>query len=136
MLPSAILYLRLNQSIPHFYFPLSQRLSEIGLKLVPIRAKDIGFYAKKEKRIIFSFVKDLSSLGKLSKQRELYLDYYLKNKKIFLFDMNSFGTLKLSRNYIKEEVYEHLPLPLDVEDIVDNLSDTYKKFYCDRKLSY
>ena len=129
MLPSAILYLRLSKNIPNFYFPLSQKLSDFNIKLVPVSAQDIGVYARKEKRIIFSFVKDLKSLGRLTKQRNLYLDYYLKNKKVFLMDMNSFGSLKMSKNYLKEEVYGHIPLPLEVEDIANSLVKTYKKFY-------
>ena len=129
MLPSAILYLRLSKNIPNFYFPLSQKLSDLNLKLVPVNAQDIGIYAKKEKRIIFSFVKDLVSLGRLTKQRNLYLDYYLKNKKVFLMDMNSFGSLKTTKNYLKKEVYNHLPLPLEVEDVVYNLVKVYKEFY-------
>tara|TARA_Y100000996_G_scaffold409633_1_gene390611 strand:+ start:465 stop:863 length:399 start_codon:yes stop_codon:yes gene_type:complete len=129
MLPSSILYLRLSKNIPNFYFPLSQKLSDLNLKLVPVSGQDIGIYAKKEKRIIFSFVKDLMSLNRLTKQRNRYLDYYLKNKKIFLMDMSSFGSLKMSKNYLKEEVYNHIPLPLQIEDVVDSLVKTYKKFY-------
>ena len=129
MLPSAILYLRLSKNIPSFYFPLSQKLSDFSLKLVPVNAKDIGVYARKEKRVIFSFVKDLKSLDRLTKQRNLYLDYYLKNKKVFLMDMNSFGSLKMSKNYLKEEVYGHIPLPLEVGDLVNSLVKAYKKFY-------
>tara|TARA_Y100001958_G_C21135367_1_gene475581 strand:- start:83 stop:481 length:399 start_codon:yes stop_codon:yes gene_type:complete len=129
MLPSAILYLRLSKNIPSFYFPLSQKLSDFSLKLVPVNAQDIGVYARKEKRVIFSFVKDLKSLDKLTKQRNLYLDYYLKNKKVFLMDMNSFGSLKMSKNYLKEEVYGHIPLPLEVGDLVNSLVKAYKKFY-------
>ncbi len=129
MLPSAILYLRLSKNIPSFYFPLSQKLSDFSLKLVPVNAQDIGVYARKEKRVIFSFVKDLKSLDRLTKQRNLYLDYYLKNKKVFLMDMNSFGSLKMSKNYLKEEVYGHIPLPLEVGDLVNSLVKAYKKFY-------
>ena len=129
MLPTAILYLRLSKNIPNFYFPLSQKLSDLNLKLVPVNAQDIGIYAKKEKRIIFSFVKDLLSMDRLTKQRNLYLDYYLKNKKVFLMDMNSFGSLKMTKNYLKKEVYNHLPLPLEVEDVVYNLVKVYKDFY-------
>ena len=44
-------------------------------------------------------------------------------------DMNSFGSLKMSKNYLKEEVYGHIPLPLEVEDIANSLVKTYKKFY-------
>ena len=129
MLPSAILYLRLSKNIPSFYFSLSQKLSDFSLKLVPVNAQDIGVYARKEKRVIFSFVKDLKSLDRLTKQRNLYLDYYLKNKKVFLMDMNSFGSLKMSKNYLKEEVYGHIPLPLEVGDLVNSLVKAYKKFY-------
>ncbi|MEC8624005.1 MAG: hypothetical protein VXY34_04235 [Bdellovibrionota bacterium] len=129
MLPSAILYLRLSKNIPSFYFPLSQKLSDFSLKLVPVNAQDIGVYARKEKRVIFSYVKDLKSLDRLTKQRNLYLDYYLKNKKVFLMDMNSFGSLKMSKNYLKEEVYGHIPLPLEVGDLVNSLVKAYKKFY-------
>ena len=129
MLPSAILYLRLSKNIPNFYFPLSQKLSDFSLKLVPVNAQDIGVYARKEKRVIFSYVKDLKSLDRLTKQRNLYLDYYLKNKKVFLMDMNSFGSLKMSKNYLKEEVYGHIPLPLEVGDLVNSLVKAYKKFY-------
>ena len=129
MLPSAILYLRLSKNIPSFYFSLSQKLSDFSLKLVPVNAQDIGVYARKEKRVIFSFEKDLKSLDRLTKQRNLYLDYYLKNKKVFLMDMNSFGSLKMSKNYLKEEVYGHIPLPLEVGDLVNSLVKAYKKFY-------
>ena len=75
MLPTAILYLRLSKNIPNFYFPLSQKLSDLNLKLVPVNAQDIGIYAKKEKRIIFSFVKDLLSLDRLTKQRNSHVIY-------------------------------------------------------------
>ena len=119
----------MSKNIPSFYFPLSQKLSDFSLKLVPVNAQDIGVYARKEKRVIFSFVKDLKSLDRLTKQRNLYLDYYLKNKKVFLMDMNSFGSLKMSKNYLKEEVYGHIPLPLEVGDLVNSLVKAYKKFY-------
>ena len=44
-------------------------------------------------------------------------------------DMSSFGSLKMSKNYLKEEVYNHIPLPLQIEDVVDSLVKAYKKFY-------
>jgi len=136
MLPSSILYLKLNKNIPRFYFSLSDKLSDFGLKLVPVKAYDLGFYIKKEKRIIFSFVGDLISLDTLSQQRSLYLDYYLKNKKVFLLDLNSFGSSKLTKNYLKGEVYDHIPLPLEVEDIAYNLVEVYKRFYGVEKINH
>ena len=117
MKSSSILFLRMEKKLPPFFFSLSDSLSELNIKVVPIGPKDVGTFVEKEKRILFSLVQDIKGMEKLTYYRNQYLDFYLKNKRLFLIDLSSFGSLLQTRNYIIENVYYHIPLPSSLDKV-------------------
>ena len=117
MKSSSILFLRTEKKLPSFFFLLSDSLSELNIKLVPVAPRDVGAFIEKEKRVVFSLVQDIKGMERLNYFRNQYLDFYLKNKRLFLIDLSSFGSLLLTRNYIMESVYFHIPLPSSIEKV-------------------
>jgi hypothetical protein len=125
----SVLFLKIGRNLPPLFFLLSEYLSELNIKLIPLKAKDVGFFLEKEKKILVSLVQDMKGLEKLNLCRERHLDVYLKNKMFFLLDLNSFGSLMLKKNYIKENVYYHLPLPLSIERVKKTITLILKNLH-------
>ena len=114
---SHIFYLNYAEKLPSTFIHLSTRLSVYGIQLVPVSPKDLTGLTKPTKQFVLAFLPDMATHTKHLAFRSKYLDFAMKTKKFRLFEASSFNEaedLALARRL---ECYDHLRLPLTVDDI-------------------
>ena len=119
---SHIFYLNYAEKLPSTFIHLSTRLSVYGIQLVPVSPKDLTGLTKPTKQFVLAFLPDMATHTKHLAFRSKYLDFAMKTKKFRLFEASSFNEaedLALARRL---ECYDHLRLPLTVDDIVRHMA--------------
>ncbi len=119
---SHIFFLNYSEKLPRAFVHLSTRLAVHGIQLVPVSPTDLTGLAKPTKQYVLSYIPDMSTLARHMSFRSKYLDFAMRTKKFRLFEASSFsesGELAQARRL---ECFDHLRLPLSVDEIVRHLA--------------
>lgn len=120
-----IFFLKLNENLPVFYFNLATLFSELGFTLVPIEAESLKEISYLEKKFVLAIRHDIESQLNFYSKKMNFIEYLLKQFKITLMDVSSFGKIPIVKKYRLHKCYRHFPLPMDIEDIVMRMAYLY-----------
>lgn len=129
-----VLFIQWEDKLSPRYFEFATLFNEFNYKLIPIHFNQLSSYKFSEKQNILSFSQDKSLYEKRENLFNRYLKLLIMNRKIRLYDANSFLERYRSFNLRPSENYIYLPLPMENRKIVETIvSDNEKKVTNDKK---
>ncbi len=117
-----IFFLNYSDKLPRTFIHLSTRLAVHGIQLVPVNPTDLAGLAKPTKQFVLSYIPDMTTLSKHMSFRSKYLDFAMRTKKFRLFEASSFSEFGDLAQARRLECFDHLRLPLSVDDLVRHVT--------------
>lgn len=112
-----VYYLQLEKTIDSSYIMLAAHLKEYGIELVPVHCHELDYFLRDGKIPIIIMTDTVQKDNTYKKYRREYLDFALRNNKLTVFHLNSFGHNHTLYTEEKRGTYVPMPLPMRVEDI-------------------
>ena len=120
-----LLFLQMSDELPPSFFHLAEKFSRYHIKLIPVQAADLLSLNENSRQYLITQVTDLTSFNRFRELRRRFLDIALMNKRLFLFDVSSFGPVVLADRMERLGTYCHYPLPLSFETLARSIAGVY-----------
>jgi len=122
-----IFFLNYSDELPEFFYYFSERFSNYNIKLIPINIDDIFKIEKNKVSFVLSVVTNLDAAVKYKLLQKRIVEFSLLNKRLFLFDVNSFGRISYYKKLIRMRNYVFYQLPASFIDITNDIFQIYDK---------
>ncbi|MCO4795289.1 MAG: hypothetical protein KC493_16340 [Bacteriovoracaceae bacterium] len=126
--------MQLTESLPGEFFEFHKFFSKVGVKLVPVKAKDFSEMMDGTKKHLLVVCKDMQSQKVFERYRSQFLDYALLNNKVCLFHVTSFSRIHIAHKVEQTYGYFYKRLPAHYKELSRFIAYTFfKQIRVDRK---
>lgn len=122
-----VFFLKLNETLPEFYYELANLFKEIEFTLIPVEPESLKEFSYIEKKFVIVVRHDLESQVNYFNKKNAYLNYLLKHSKVMVLDFSSFGEIPLVKKFRLQTCYRYYPLPMEFDEIVIRMAYLYYK---------
>jgi len=107
------------------FLEFAQAINEYGIKVVPIKHEEMMTLDLTQKRFFISVANNVESAKNVKKLRKRFLDFCLKSRKAFLFDISSFSLFDKPFDLVRIDVYKKYALPMSMKVLVESIVEEY-----------
>ena len=124
-----IFFLKFTSELPFEFFQFSDKLSDYGIKLVPIRPQELSSMMSAKHVFVLGLNNSIRTNQLFQLYRKNFLDYAILSKRVDLYDVTTFSRLnsELALRAQRNQNYIHIPLPDTIDEIVNKVLVAYMK---------
>lgn len=107
------------------FFVLSKIFSEQGFQLIPVDAEELSILTQEESNFLLVLTLNLTAFRKFNLKRKKFINFALKNRKLTLFHLNSFGEIRdLTTSHIIKN-YKSISPPIKYRKFAEMIEEYY-----------
>ncbi len=107
-----ILYIQWQEKLDSAFIRFAAEFKRFNINLIPVKPQELDYFLEKRQVPVIMLTSTLAEYQKFRSLRKQYFDYYVKNKKIKLFHLNSFMMVQDFVSSTFRRAYIHVPLPI------------------------
>lgn len=107
------------------YLEFAQAINDYGIKVVPIKHSELPTMDLSQKRYVISLTNNIESAKSFKVIKKRFLDFCLKNRKVFLFDISSFSMFEKPFDLVRLDVYKRYHLPMKMSELISSIVEEF-----------
>lgn len=107
------------------FLEFAQAFNDYGIKLVPVTHEELPGMDFTQKRYLISVTNNVESAKNFKRMRKRFIDFCLKNRKAFIFDISSFSLFEKPHDLVRIDVYKKYQLPMKMSELIESIVEEF-----------